>query len=174
MALLMISSVALTAGAAEQSLSQSPMEANQSAVGGEAGQLQLPQNSVINSRPIALSTLDDAAQTFISFYNDLLPVSTPKDASDICRALGTDDFIPRCEAALNKRIQLLKSLSGLTGAQFPEGKITVNEDLENAVDVKWKEMLIFGKMAQNHDHHIRIFYSKITDHWKVRQLDEFR
>lgn len=163
-------------GREEQSVEQSPTSVTSSAInsgtGLQGGQMQ--QDSVVNSTPISLQNLDDAAQTFISFYNNLLPVSKPKDVADICRALGTDDYIPQCEVLLSKRVKELQGLSGLTGAQFPEGTIIVNEDLKNAVDVKWKEVLMFGKTPQLADHHIRLFYSKIKDNWKVQKIDAFK
>lgn len=172
--LFLVSNVSLFAYAEEQDKQMNPSITDPGVTPSEVetpGE-QVQQNSIINSCEISLKNIDDAAHTFISLYNNLLPVSTEKDSVDICRELATDDFMSQCKVLLNKRVKFLSSLPGLTGAQFPEGTITVNEELKYAVDVKWKEILIFGKIIQPSNRHIRLFYSKVKDTWKVRKIDE--
>jgi len=136
---------------------------------GPAGQ----QQSILNSVSIELEDLETAGQTFIALYNYLLPVSGAKDASDVCHALAMAKYIGPCETVLNNRIEWLKNSRGLTGAQFPEGTITANKDLQNAVDIEWKEVLFFGEKSQANKYHLRLFYAKEDKNWKVSKIEEF-
>ncbi|MBA3015127.1 MAG: hypothetical protein FP815_09255 [Desulfobulbaceae bacterium] len=174
--LMLLAWSALPAVAVKQDSSPSSKEhaSNKSPVVSEIDSqaAQSEHSSIINSAPIVLHDLESAGQTFISFYNNLLPVSHTKDATEICRALSAEKYVGQCVMVLNNRIEWLKSLAGITGAQFPEGTITASKDLEEAVDVEWKEVLFFGDKSQSERHHLRLYYTKVGNNWMVRKIEE--
>jgi len=133
----------------------------------------LPKQSVVQNNDIDLKTLKAAGKTFMTLRNNIMPVYSLENIQEICKTVSDKDFLSGCISSLMDRVNWLKGLTGLKGANFPSGSINLPPKEKNALDIRWQEVLLFDNQAsQSNDYHLRVHYKKVNKEWRINKIDE--
>ncbi len=133
-----------------------------------------PKQSVVHKGDVNLSTLKSAGKTFMALRNNIMPVYRFENIKEICKAVSTDDFMSGCISSLTDRVNWLKGLTGLKGAEFPSGSINLDPKEKNALDIHWQEVLLFdNKISKTNYYHLKVYYNKVNNEWRINKIKKF-
>ncbi|MFW8601258.1 FKBP-type peptidyl-prolyl cis-trans isomerase [Desulfobacterota bacterium M19] len=132
---------------------------------------KMPEQSVVHKGDVDLSTLESAGKAFMTLRNNILPVYRFENIKEICKAISTKEFLPSCISSLTNRVNWLKGLTGLKGAEFPNGSIKLASKGKNVLDIHWQEVLLFdNKTSKTNYYHLKVYYNKVNDEWRINKI----
>ncbi len=132
-----------------------------------------PKQSVVNNVDVDLKTLESAGETFMTLRNNIMPVYKVSNVQEICGIISNKKFYPKCVSLLMERVDWLKGLVGLKGAEFPTGKIEAAPKQPNTLKITWKEVLFFNNnSSQTKEYNLKVYYEMEKNEWLISKIEE--